>query len=286
MSPDFRFQAGQDPAPAGGTRLTPGPHPVMSRWARYRVAFMTILKKEILRFSRIWIQTLLPSVITTALYFVIFGRLIGERIGPMGGFAYLDFIVPGLVLMSVITNAYSNVVSSFYSSKFSHFIEELLVAPVPNWVILAGYVAGGVVRGLAVGLAVTLVALVFTDLQIHSILTSLVIFSLTAILFALGGFINAVYANSFDDISIIPTFVLTPLTYLGGVFYSIDLLPEFWRWLSQANPVLYMVNAFRYGFLGVSDIDLGLALAIILGFIVALTFYSLRLLDRGVGIKT
>jgi ABC-2 type transport system permease protein len=286
MSPDCRFQAGQDPAPAGGTRLTPGPHPVMSRWARYRVAFMTILKKEILRFSRIWIQTLLPSVITTALYFVIFGRLIGERIGPMGGFAYLDFIVPGLVLMSVITNAYSNVVSSFYSSKFSHFIEELLVAPVPNWVILAGYVAGGVVRGLAVGLAVTLVALVFTDLQIHSILTSLVIFTLTAILFALGGFINAVYANSFDDISIIPTFVLTPLTYLGGVFYSIDLLPEFWRWLSQANPVLYMVNAFRYGFLGVSDIDLGLALAIILGFIVALTFYSLRLLDRGVGIKT
>ncbi len=286
MSPDFRFQAGQDPAPAGGTRLTPGPHPVMSRWARYRVAFMTILKKEILRFSRIWIQTLLPSVITTALYFVIFGRLIGERIGPMGGFAYLDFIVPGLVLMSVITNAYSNVVSSFYSSKFSHFIEELLVAPVPNWVILAGYVAGGVVRGLAVGLAVTLVALIFTDLQIHSILTSLVIFTLTAILFALGGFINAVYANSFDDISIIPTFVLTPLTYLGGVFYSIDLLPEFWRWLSQANPVLYMVNAFRYGFLGVSDIDLGLALAIILGFIVALTFYSLRLLDRGVGIKT
>ena len=286
MSPDFRFQAGQDPAPAGGTRLTPGPHPVMSRWARYRVAFMTILKKEILRFSRIWIQTLLPSVITTALYFVIFGRLIGERIGPMGGFAYLDFIVPGLVLMSVITNAYSNVVSSFYSSKFSHFIEELLVAPVPNWVILAGYVAGGVVRGLAVGLAVTLVALIFTDLQIHSILTSLVIFTLTAILFALGGFINAVYANSFDDISIIPTFVLTPLTYLGGVFYSIDLLPEFWRWLSQANPVLYMVNAFRHGFLGVSDIDLGLALAIILGFIVALTFYSLRLLDRGVGIKT
>lgn len=286
MSPDCRFQAGQDPAPAGGTRLTPGPHPVMSRWARYRVAFMTILKKEILRFSRIWIQTLLPSVITTALYFVIFGRLIGERIGPMGGFAYLDFIVPGLVLMSVITNAYSNVVSSFYSSKFSHFIEELLVAPVPNWVILAGYVAGGVVRGLAVGLAVTLVALIFTDLQIHSILTSLVIFTLTAILFALGGFINAVYANSFDDISIIPTFVLTPLTYLGGVFYSIDLLPEFWRWLSQANPVLYMVNAFRYGFLGVSDIDLGLALAIILGFIVALTFYSLRLLDRGVGIKT
>lgn len=286
MSPAPRFRAGRDPAPSGGPRPAPGPHPVMGRWARYRVAFLTILKKEILRFSRIWIQTLLPSVITTTLYFVIFGRLIGERIGPMGGFAYLDFIVPGLVLMSVITNAYSNVVSSFYSSKFSHFIEELLVAPVPNWVILAGYVAGGVARGLAVGLAVTLVALVFTDLQIHSLVTSLTVFTLTAILFALGGFINAVYANSFDDISIIPTFVLTPLTYLGGVFYSIDLLPEFWRWLSQANPVLYMVNAFRYGFLGVSDIDLGLALTIILGFIVALTLYSLHLLDRGVGIKT
>ena len=262
--------------------VTPG----MSRWGRYWVAFSTILRKEILRFSRIWVQTLLPSVITTALYFVIFGRLIGDRIGPMEGFDYLDFIVPGLVLMSVITNAYANVVSSFYSSKFSRYVEELLVAPVPNWVILAGYVSGGVARGLTVGVAVTLVALVFTDLQIHSYLASLAVFTLTAILFALGGFINAVYANSFDDISIIPTFVLTPLTYLGGVFYSIDLLPDFWRFLSQGNPVLYMVNAFRYGFLGVSDINLGVAFSLILGFIVALGYFCLRLLDRGVGIKS
>jgi len=258
----------------------------MNRWARYWVAFSTILKKEILRFSRIWVQTMLPSVITTALYFVIFGHLIGDRIGPMEGFAYLDFIVPGLVLIAVITISYANVVSSFYSSKFSRYVEELLVAPVPNWIILAGFVAGGVARGLTVGMAVTLVALVFTNLQIHSYATSLAVFTLTAILFALGGFINAIYANSFDDISIIPTFVLTPLTYLGGVFYSIDLLPDFWRWLSQANPVLYMVNAFRYGFLGVSDIDLWIAFTLSLGFIAALASYSLLLLKRGVGIKT
>lgn len=258
----------------------------MSWLGRYWTAFSTILVKEILRFSRIWVQTVLPSTITTALYFVIFGRLIGERIGPMGGFDYLDFIVPGLVLMAVITNAYSNVVSSFYSSKFSRYIEELLVAPVPNWVILAGYVAGGVARGLVVGAAVTVVAILFTDIEVHSYWITALVFTLTAVLFALGGFINAVYANSFDDISIIPTFVLTPLTYLGGVFYSIELLPGFWQGASLANPVLYMVNAFRYGLLGVSDIPLGTAFAIILVFIVGLAAFSLRLLNRGVGIKS
>ncbi len=258
----------------------------MSRWRHYWIAFSTILVKEILRFSRIWVQTVLPSAISTALYFVIFGRLIGERIGPMDGFAYLDFIVPGLALMAVITNAYANVVSSFYSSKFSRYVEELLIAPVPNWVILAGFVAGGIVRGLVVGILVTLVALVFTRIQIHSYSITMLIFVLTAVLFALGGFINAVYANSFDDISIIPTFVLTPLTYLGGVFYSIELLPAFWQNLSLANPMLYMVNAFRFGLLGVSDIPVGIAFAIILGFIAVLTLYSLHLLRRGVGIKT
>ncbi len=258
----------------------------MGRWHRYWTAFRTILVKEVLRFMRIWVQTVLPSAITTALYFVIFGRLIGERIGPMDGFDYLDFIVPGLVLMAVITNSYSNVVSSFYSSKFSRYVEEFLVAPVPNWVILAGFVAGGVARGLVVGVAVTLVALFFTDLEVHSYGITLLVFVLTAILFALGGFINAVYANSFDDISIIPTFVLTPLTYLGGVFYSIQLLPEFWQNLSLVNPVLYMVNAFRYGLLGVSDIPLGVAFSIIACFIVLLTLFSLSLLRRGVGIKT
>jgi len=258
----------------------------MNRYGRCWTAFSTILVKEILRFSRIWVQTVLPSAISTALYFVIFGRLIGDRIGSMDGFNYLDFIVPGLVLMGVITNAYANVVSSFYSSKFSRYVEELLVAPVPNWVILAGFVFGGVARGLVVGVVVTLVALFFTDIQVSSYGVTLVVFILTAVLFALGGFINAVYANSFDDISIIPTFVLTPLTYLGGVFYSIDLLPAFWQKLSLANPVLYMINAFRYGLLGASDIPLPVAFAIILGFIAVLTLYSLYLLRRGVGIKT
>jgi ABC-2 type transport system permease protein len=258
----------------------------VSRWHRYWVAYTTILVKEVLRFSRIWVQTILPAAISTALYFLIFGRLIGERIGPMQGLDYLDFIVPGLVLMAVITNAYSNVVSSFYSSKFSRYIEELLVSPTPNWVILAGYVTGGLARGLTVGIAVTLVALAFTHVGVHSIAITLLVVALTAVLFSLGGFINAVYANSFDDISIVPTFVLTPLTYLGGVFYSIDLLPEPWHTLSLANPVLYMVNAFRYGLSGVSDIPLWIAFAIILCFIAVLAVYSLRLLRRGVGIKT
>lgn len=256
-----------------------------SRWRRYRITFLTLFSKEITRFSRIWVQTILPSAITTALYFVIFGRLIGDRIGPMEGLAYIDFIVPGLVLMAVITNSYSNVVSSFYSSKFSRYIEELLVSPAPNWVILAGYVAGGVARGLTVGLVVMVVAALFTSFSIHSIAVTLLVLLLTAILFALGGFINAIYANSFDDISIVPTFVLAPLTYLGGVFYSIDLLPEPWQTLSLANPILYMINAFRYGLLGVTDIPLGFAFLIIVAFIAALGYYSLSLLRRGVGIK-
>ncbi len=259
---------------------------LMGDWHRNWVTFETILTKELLRFTRIWVQTILPSVITTTLYFVIFGRLIGDRIGTMGGFAYLDFIVPGLVLMGVITNSYSNVVSSFYSSKFSRYIEELLISPAPNWVILAGYVAGGVARGLVVGGAVMLVAMVFTDLHVHHLGVMLLVCLMTATLFSLGGFINAIYANSFDDISIVPTFVLTPLTYLGGVFYSIELLPRFWQGLSMANPVLYMVNAFRYGLLGVSDIPLGIAFGMILIFIVALALYSLHLLRHGVGIKT
>jgi ABC-2 type transport system permease protein len=260
--------------------------PDRGRWGRYWVTFETILTKEVLRFSRIWVQTILPSVITTGLYFVIFGRLIGDRIGTMDGLAYLDFIVPGLVLMAVITNSYSNVVSSFYSSKFSRYVEELLVAPVPNWVILGGYVGGGMARGLTVGAAVLLVSLLFTEVRVHSPAVTLLVVLMTAMLFSLGGFINAAYANSFDDISIIPTFVLTPLTYLGGVFYSISLLPPFWQTVSLANPVLYMVNGFRYGLSGVSDIPLGPTFAIIAGFILVLTWYSLRLLRRGVGIKT
>jgi ABC-2 type transport system permease protein len=258
----------------------------VSRRLAYWTAFRTIVTKEILRFTRIWVQTVLPPAITTALYFIIFGKLIGAQIGDMEGFRYIDFIVPGLILMSVITNSYANVVSSFYSSKFQRYVDELLIAPLPSWVILSGYVAGGVARGVVVGVVVTGVSLFFSDFSIHSYGVTLLVFVLTSILFALGGFINAVYANSFDDISIIPTFVLTPLTYLGGVFYSITLLPEFWQTLSLANPVLYMVNAFRYGLLGVSDIPLWTAFLIILGFIAVLFAFGMSLLQRGVGIKS
>ncbi|MET0088449.1 MAG: ABC transporter permease [Candidatus Thiodiazotropha sp.] len=250
-----------------------------------RIAYQTIVTKEILRFTRIWVQTILPPAITTTLYFIIFGKLIGQRIGEMGGYSYIEYIVPGLILMSVIQNSYANVVSSFFSTKLQHYIEELLIAPVPNWIVLSGYVTGGVARGLIVGVVVTLISLFFTDLRIHSYALTLVVFVLTSVLFSLAGFINAVYAKSFDDISIVPTFILTPLTYLGGVFYSIELLPEFWQKFSLVNPVLYMVNTFRYGLLGVSDIDVRIALAIILGFIVLLTLFSLKLLAKGVGIK-
>ncbi|MGB5200085.1 MAG: ABC transporter permease [Sedimenticolaceae bacterium] len=258
----------------------------MSDMTLYWVAFKTIVTKEILRFSRIWVQTVLPPAITMALYFIIFGKLIGAQIGDMEGFRYVDFIVPGLILMSVISNSYANVVSSFYSSKFQHNIEELLIAPLPNFIILAGYVAGGVARGVVVGIVVTAVSLFFTELNVHSYLVTLAVFVLTSILFATAGFINAVYANSFDDISIVPTFVLTPLTYLGGVFYSISMLPEFWQRASLINPVLYMVNAFRYGLLGVSDIAMWQAFIIIVGFILALGSVAMWLLARGVGIKS
>jgi len=258
----------------------------MSRYRSYWTAFQTIILKEIVRFMRIWIQTILPAAITTALYFIIFGTLIGERIGEMDGHKYIDFIVPGLILMAVITNSYANVVSSFFSSKFQRHIEELLIAPVPNWIIICGYVGGGVARGIMVGIAVTLVSLFFSDLVIYSYGITFLVLILTSILFALGGLINAIFARTFDDISIVPTFVLTPLTYLGGVFYSIKMLPEFWQQVSLGNPVLYMVNAFRYGLLGASDIPIGTALTIILLFILGLGLISRHLLERGIGIKT
>jgi len=245
------------------------------------MAFLTIVVKEVRRFLRIWPQTLVPPAITVALYYVIFGSLIGSRIGPMGGFDYMQFVVPGLIMMAVITNSYANVVSSFFGAKYQHSIEELLVSPTPNWIILLGYTIGGVARGLCVGLIVTVLSLAFTHLHVeHLLLTVLVVF-LTAVLFSMAGLINAVFANSFDDISIIPTFILTPLTYLGGVFYSIDLLPPFWRALSQVNPILHMVNAFRYGVLGVSDVHVGTALGMICLFIAAGWFYCLHLLNSG-----
>ena len=249
-------------------------------------ALQAIATKEIRRFLRIWVQTVLPPVITTALYFIIFGNLIGPRIGQMAGFDYMEFIIPGLIMMAVITNSYANVVSSFYGSKFQRHIEEMLIAPIPNYIILIGYVSGGVARGLTVGIAVTVVSLAFNPLNLHSIPVMLSMIVLTAILFSLAGLINGVFANSFDDISIIPTFVLTPLTYLGGIFYTISMLPEFWQGVSKVNPILYMVNAFRYGFLGISDISLWVSYAICIGFIVALYLFSLYLLRTGYGIRT
>jgi len=249
-------------------------------------AFWTIVVKEVRRFTRIWVQTLVPPAITMTLYFIIFGNLVGSRIGEMGGYDYMQYIAPGLIMMSVITNSYGNVVSSFFGTKMQRHIEELLVAPVPNWVILAGFVIGGVARGLMVGIIVTALSLFFTDLSLaHPLITVGIVF-LTAVVFALGGFLNAMFANTFDDISIIPTFVLTPLTYLGGVFYSISMLPEFWQWVSQLNPILYMVNTFRYGVLGVSDIDVGFALGMIGLFVVVLSAIALHLLKIGRGIRS
>ena len=258
----------------------------MFRWRTNLVALGTIVHKEIGRFLRIWLQTIVPPAITMALYFVVFGRLIGPRVGAMSGFSYPQYIAPGLIMMAVITNAYANVVSSFFSAKFQRHIEEMLVAPVPDGILLAGYVIGGIARGLAVGVVVTLVALFFTDLTLHSAVLTLAIVLLTATLFSIAGLINGIYARNFDDVSVIPTFVLTPLTYLGGVFYSIDMLPAFWRGLSRLNPVLYMVNAFRYGILGVADIGITTALLVLLVLIAALTLFALALLRRGTGLRT
>jgi len=245
------------------------------------IALMTIVRKEIHRYLRIWTQTLLPSAITMSLYFVIFGSLIGSRVGEVGGFTYMQFVVPGLCMRAIVTNSYSNVVSSFFGSKFNHSGEELLVSPTPNYIILLGYVIGGVTRGLLVAVVVTIVSLFFTRLHIHSYPVVILIVLMTSTLFALAGFINAVYANNFDDISIVPTFVLTPLIYLGGVFYSMDLLPEFWAGVSKLNPLVYVVNAFRYGVLGVSDVSLPFAMGMIAMFTVLAFAFSMHLLNSG-----
>lgn len=250
-----------------------------------QIALSTLVTKEIRRFMRIWPQTLLPPAITMSLYFVIFGNLVGSRIGQMNGYSYMQFIVPGLIMMAVITNSYSNVVSSFFSVKFQRSIEELIASPVPNHIILIGYIIGGVTRGLLVGLIVTLLSLFFTELSIHHAFVMIFTVLVTAILFSLGGFINAVYARSFDDISIIPTFVLTPLTYLGGVFYSMDQLSPFWQNLSLLNPIVYMVNAFRYGILGASDVNVWASLAAISLLCVGLYLYAYHLLSRGTGMR-
>ncbi|MES2662851.1 MAG: ABC transporter permease [Pseudomonadota bacterium] len=253
---------------------------------RYGVALYTLLYKEINRFLRIWVQTLLPPAITMALYFVIFGHLIGSRIGEVGGFDYMQYIVPGLVMMSVITNAYANVSSSFFSAKFQRSVEELLVSPMPSWIIVIGYVAGGIARGLAVGIIVLCMSLFFTKLSVAHPFIMFVTLILTAAVFSLGGFINAMYANKFDDISIIPTFVLTPLTYLGGVFYSITMLPDFWQTASLANPIVYMVGSFRYGILGVEEVPLTLSLILLSGLTIGLFVLALTLFTKGKGIRS
>lgn len=255
-------------------------------WQCIWTAYFTILQKEVTRFMRIWQQSLLPPVMTTSLYFVIFGNLIGPRIGVMDGHRYIDFIVPGLILLSVITNAYANVSSSFFSAKFQRSIEEIQVSPTPNSIILLGYVSGGVVRAILVGLIVTVVSLLFSQLAVHSYTVMFSIIVLTAVLFSLAGFLNGLFAKKFDDIAIVPTFILTPLTYLGGIFYSIKLLPEFWQGVSHINPILYMINAFRYGLLGITDISLGISYAIIILFTVLLFLFNLKLLNNGVGIRT
>jgi len=249
------------------------------------VALLTIVRKEVVRVLRIWVQTIVPPAITMTLYFIIFGSLIGRRIGTMDGFDYMQYIAPGLIMMSVITNSYGNVVSSFFGAKFARHVEEMLVSPMSNATIVIGHVAGGVLRGCLVGALVTVIALFFTDLDVQYPLVTVSVVLLSSTVFALAGFINAVFARKFDDISIIPTFVLTPLTYLGGVFYSISLLPQPWQTISLANPILYMVNAFRFGILGKSDIDIGTAYAILTVFIVLLFTVCMQLMRRGVGIR-
>lgn len=252
----------------------------------YWVALKTIWIKEITRFGRIWVQTLLPPVITMSLYFIIFGSLIGSRIGEMGGVDYMQFIVPGLIMMAVITNSYANVSSSFFGAKFQRSIEELLVAPVPTHIVIVGFVGGGVARGVCVGILVTLVSLFFVPLHIHAWWMIVVTLLMTSILFSLGGLLNSIFAKTFDDISIIPTFVLTPLTYLGGVFYSLTLLPPFWQAVSKLNPIVYMVSGFRYGFLGITDVSLIITLSVLTAFIMIFYLTAWYLIETGRGLRT
>jgi ABC-2 type transport system permease protein len=252
-----------------------------ARWT----GFKTIVIREYGRIVRIWAQTIVPSAVTSALYFVIFGSLIGKRVGLMDGVPYMQYIAPGLIMMAVITNSYGNVVSSFFGAKFGKHVEEMLVAPLPNWIIVLGYVGGGLVRGILVGAAVTIVSLVFTQLQVHHALAIFGAVVLTSTIFALGGFINALFAKNFDQVNWIPTFVLTPLTYFGGVFYSISLLPEWARHVSYANPILHMVNAFRYGFLGTSDVNVYVAFAIMLASALTLFGIAVFFMNRGTGMR-
>ena len=253
---------------------------------RHFISYSSIARKEATRIFRIWVQTLVPPVITMILYFIIFGRLIGSQLRDIGGYDYMAFIAPGLIMMAIITNSYTNTVSSFFSAKFQRNIEELLVSPTPNYMIVFGYVSGGMIRGLCVGMLVSLVSLIFTDISIHNPLYIILFAVLTSFVFSLAGMINGIFARKFDDISIIPTFVITPLTYLGGVFYSISLLPDFWQTLSRINPIIYMIDGFRYGFLGISDIGVVAGLFMLVLFSILLFGVNLYLLKKGIGIRT
>ncbi|MES1196028.1 MAG: ABC transporter permease [Steroidobacter sp.] len=256
-----------------------------SRLVPNLVGFQTIVRREYNRIMRIWGQTLVPPAITATLYFVIFGNLIGSRVGQMSGYTYMQYIAPGLIMMTVITNSYGNVVSSFFGAKFGKHIEELLVSPMPNYLIVIGYMMGGILRGLLVGAVVSAIALAFTHLHVvHPVIVISAVL-LSSIVFSLAGMVNAIFAKNFDQISFIPTFILTPLTYLGGVFYTVTLLPEFAQRLSHANPILYMVSAFRFGFLGVSDVDVTLAFSIMITAAVALFGTCMWLLYKGVGLR-
>lgn len=254
----------------------------MTQW----IAFKTIVRKEWVRIARIWTQTLLPPIITQTLYFVIFGKFIGSQVGDVAGISYMAFLVPGLVMMAVINSSYGNVVSSFFGAKFQRNIEELMVAPVRNSVIVAGYVTGGLIRGICVGTLVFGVSFFFTRPVIKHPEIIIIFMLLTSVTFALGGMLNAIFAKKFDDVAIIPNFILTPLIYLGGVFYSIHNLPPFWQKISQFNPILYMVNGFRYGFYGVSDVNVAVSIAILVGFTVGLGSFNMFLLHKGIGLKT
>lgn len=253
---------------------------------KYSVGFRTLVVKEVRRFMGFWPETLLLPIITNSLFFIIFGHLMGQRIGQMDGVNYVQFIAPGLIMMSVITNSYANVAFSFFTSKFFRSIEDILISPIPNWLVLSGYIVGGIVRGLVVAVAVLLTSLFFTGLMVHHLLLMIVVVILTSALFSLAGFFNGLFAKKFDDMGIVPTFVLTPLTYLGGVFFSIQMLPSIWKTIALFNPILYCINLFRYSMLGVSDVNVLWTLIGLTGLVFALFMYALSLLNKGVGIKT
>jgi|TARA_B110000259_G_scaffold95762_1_gene110811 ABC-2 type transport system permease protein len=250
------------------------------------IAYKTIVRKEVLRFSRIWKQTLIPPVITNILYFIIFGNLIGQRIGNIENFSYTDFIFPGLLLMSVITHSYTNTVSSLYISKYHRYIEELLVSPIENYTILAGFITGGIIRGLSVGVVVILAAQFFVTFTVHNIFLMLAVILLSSTLFSMCGFLNGLFASDWDDINVVPTFIMTPLTYLGGIFFSISMLPGIWQDIALINPILYLINALRFSMLGISDVSVSFAFFIIIAFNILLATLCLYFLSIGKGLRT